>query len=483
MTRFVCRLLLFSALISAVLAGTVSAGQVADHPPQRETYRLDLEGCLSIALERNRSRRVSQIAVDIAEAQYQQALSAYWPQVKAVVSATRMDEGANFIFPEETATYKISGFGPLLSEATVTVPEKDVKLMDRDTVMGSLQVVYPVYLGGKRSALRAQARVGVEAARVSARKTDLQVIYDVKRMYYGSLLTRQLRELGNDSLERFKITLELTEHLYQSGVGRVKKTDYLRTQVMVATIRSMQELLKSNEELAQSALLNFMGLEWESRLILEAQAIPFAPYQGDLKSLVGEAYEFNPDWRSLHLGLAAAEARIKEARSGHLPMVALTGSLNHIDNPYDKGIMTPANKDSWTLGIGLEIPLFAGFRTTHAVKEARARLAKLEQQRFLLQEGIALMVKDAYLQVQRAREQVLATRASLDAARENRDLNMRAYQSELVETRDVIEAQLLESFVCAQHYKALHDHVTEQARLGYIVGSQVEKILDEGIYR
>ena len=256
----------------------------------------------------------------------------------------------------------------------MTVPEKDVKLMDRDTLMGSLQVVYPVYLGGKRSALRAQARVGVEAARVSARKTDLQVIYDVKRMYYGSLLTRQLRELGHDTLERFKITLELTEHLYQSGVGRVKKTDYLRTQVMVATIRSMQELLKSNEELAQSALLNFMGLEWESRLHLEAQEIPFTPYPGDLAALVADAYEFNPDWRSLHLGLAAAEARIKEAQSGHLPMVALTGSLNHIDNAYDKGVMTPANKDSWTLGIGLEIPLFDGFRTTHAVKEARARL-------------------------------------------------------------------------------------------------------------
>ena len=78
---------------------------------------------------------------------------------------------------------------------------------------------------------------------------------------------------------------------------------------------------------------------------------------------------------------------------------------------------------------------------------------------------------------------VRATRASRDAARENRDLNMRAYQSELVETRDVIEAQLLESFVVAQHYKALHDHVTEQAKLDFIVGSQVEKILDEGTYR
>ena len=51
--------------------------------------------------------------------------------------------------------------------------------------------------------------------------------------------------------------------------------------------------------------------------------------------------------------MKAAEAKIKEAKSGHYPKVGLFGNLVHIQNSYDEGIMTPQNKNSWTIGVGL----------------------------------------------------------------------------------------------------------------------------------
>ena len=432
-----------------------------------------LEECLDIALKNNRQRLVSKFAIEIAEAQHKQALSAYWPQLKVGVSATRLDEDVNFIFPEETSTYTISGLGPFPIDATVTVPEKDIKIMDRDTVVSSLNLVYPVYMGGKRGAIAQQAKIGVKVAKESARRTDLQVIYDVKRMYYGAVLTNKLQNLGRDTLDRFKVTLGLTEHLYKTGSGTVKKTDYLRTKVIVSTIRSMLELLKSNEKLAKAALVNSMGMDWRTRIEPAENEIPFKPFDVDLTKLVTNAYQFNPDWGRLKLAIKAAEAGIKEAKSGHFPMIALTGSLNHIDNSYDFGIMTDENRNSWSIGIGMEIPLFTGFRTKSEVREAAARLNKIKQQKVLFNEGLALQVKDAFLQTARAQAQVAATKDSLDAALENRKLNVRAYQNELVETKDVIEAQLLESFVNGQYLKALNDHATNRARLNFIVGNEM----------
>ena len=61
-----------------------------------------LEECLNIALEHNRKRHVSRYTIEIAEAQYKQALSAYWPQLKATVSASRRDEDYNFLFPDHS---------------------------------------------------------------------------------------------------------------------------------------------------------------------------------------------------------------------------------------------------------------------------------------------------------------------------------------------------------------------------------------------
>jgi len=432
-----------------------------------------LEECLDIALKNNRQRLVSKFAIDIAEAQHKQALSAYWPQLKVGISATRLDEDVNFIFPEETSTYTISGLGPFPIDATVTVPEKDIKLMDRDTVVSSLNLVYPVYIGGKRGAIAQQAKIGVKVAKESARRTDLQVIYDVKRMYYGAVLTNRLQKLGQDTLDRFKVTLGLTERLYKTGSGTVKKTDYLRTKVIVSTIRLMLELLKSNEKLAKAALVNSMGMDWRTRIEPAENEIPFKPFDVDLTKLVTNAYQFNPDWAKLKLAIKAAEAGIKEAKSGHFPMIALTGSLNHIDNSYDFGIMTDENRNSWSVGIGMEIPLFTGFRTKNEVREASVRLDKIKQQKVLFNEGLALQVKDAFLQTARAQGQVTATKDSLDAALENRKLNVRAYQNELVETKDVIEAQLLESFVNGQYLKAVNDHAVNRARLNFIVGSEM----------
>ena len=189
---------------------------------------------------------------------------------------------------------------------------------------------------------------------------------------------------------------------------------------------------------------------------------------------MGDTYAFNPDWVKLEEGIKAAAAHVAEKKSGHLPQLALVGSLTHLENSYDKGIATPRNKDSWSIGLGLSLPLFNGLRTQAEVAEAKARLLRIKEQKVLLRERIALQVKNAFLLLSRSQEQRAAMAAALRAAEENRDLNERAYREDLVETKDVIEAQLAESFMRVGYEKALYDHVEAEARLELIVGRQVE---------
>jgi hypothetical protein len=63
----------------------------------------------------------------------------------------------------------------------------------------------------------------------------------------------------------------------------------------------------------------------------------------------------------------------------------------------------------------------------------------------------------------------------MTAATENRDLNTRAYENELVETEKVIRAQLMEALMQAQHYKALYDHIALKSQLNLLVGTEVVK--------
>lgn len=488
----------FSLACAAILVLVAAAGKIANgqEPVEKfsakvagdqKTHRLlTLPECLAIALTNNHRRPVSRYNVEIADAQLQQALSSYWPQVGAKASYIRLDEDPNFLFPVTRLTVPESTFvattplGPLpvtVPAQTVNIPEQNVKLMDQQNMAASLELMYPLYTGGMRPAIVKQAESGLAAAKEEARRTDLQVIYDVKRFYYGAVLSKRLRRIAEDALARMEVTLDLTESLYKGGSTRVKKTDYLRNKTVVLALRSTLAFLAGNERLTIAALTNAIGLDWDAQIGVSDEDLPYKPYEADLATLVGSAYSFQPDWKMLEEGIKAAEAQVEEKHAGHLPKFALVGNLTHIENSYDKGIVTPENKDSWSAGIVMELPLFKGFRTQNEVREAKARLDKINHQKILLREGIALQVKDVFLQMMRSQEQRQAMEEAAKAAEENRDLNERAYQEELVETKDVIEAQLVESFMKANNEKTLYDHNEAQARLEFVVGKEIDSIL------
>ncbi len=460
---------LYSINKTSETARTVLVEEGTPTPPP---LSLSLEQCLKIALEQNRQRTVSALAVKIAEYQHKQALSAYWPRLMLNSSYSRLDEDLEFIFPEETSNYTISGFG----SATVTVPDKKVKVAERDGGISTLDLVLPVFTGGMRSAIVKQAESGVEAARQLARRTDLKVIYDVKRIYYGAVLARGLYETSKDVLGRLKGMLTVTERFYREGSGSVTKIDYLRNKIIFESVRSAVAALESNLEISKAALLNTMGLSWKTPFELSETQIPYKPYDTNLELLVCNSYEFNPDWKQFKAGLEAAEAKIKEEKGALWPTVALTGTVWRLDNPYDAGMTNTYNEDGWEIGFGIQIPIFSGFKTVNKIKEARARLKKMQNEQVLLREGIALQIKNIFLQMIRCKKQLDAIGKASRLAEENRKLCMRAYNSELVKIQDVIEAQLMESLLKAVYQKTLYDHSELLFHMDFVFGGEVNEV-------
>ena len=461
----------------AVLAvASYATNLCAEEVDKADTLSLSLQECLDLAQENNRRRPASQLGIEISEAQHRQALSSYWPQVTLNSALARRDQDPVFIFPEETDIYSFDLTGEPL-QARVTVPDKHVILQDKTHFVATGELMFPLYTGGLRPAVVRQARAGVEAARQLARRTDLQVIYDVKRMYHGCVLAGTLVGIGQEALARLEVTLELTENLYKRGSGKVNKTDYLKHKVVVEGLRSMVAGLESNQELARSALANTMGMPWQTRIEPTAAEIPYTALDLDLEALVNGTYRFNPDWGRLLAGLEVFEAKVSEARSGRLPKLALFGNLQVIGNSHEAGIVGPDEEKSWLVGIGMQVPVFDGFLTRGRIREAKARLEQLKHHQILLREGLALQTKAVFLQLLRAQNQEAANREALNAASDNRRLNARAYQDQLVEVQDVIESQLMESLTKALYDKIRYDHWEARAHLELVVGEEIERLV------
>jgi outer membrane protein TolC len=497
-------------LLAALGAAAALYPGVADETPapgRAVPQVLSVEDCLRISMEKNHQRPASRFAVAMAEAQHRQALAGYWPQVNAKAGWFRLDEAPNFIFPAETmyvpsqtiavpggtaaVTIPANAFGPGFPPSAVQmpvsfpgqsvtttaqvfpIPEQNIKLANPENFTASGNLTWLLFDGGMRKGYREQALGAVEAAQAEVRRTDLEIADSVVRMYYGALLARQLRQVGEDTLARMEVTLELTESLYKNGAGKVNKTDYLDNLVMVETIRSMVAELARNEAAAEAALAYTMGLAWNATVRPSAEELPYRPFAGNLDELVGTAYEFNPDWAKLEAGLRALGGAVTTARSGYYPKVAFTGELHRWWNSYTAGMATAENKAGWSIGVGLEIPLFDGFLTRNKVAEALARVAKLKEEKFLLHEGIGLQLRASFLALEAASKIYQAANRAMVAARENRDLTSRAYQSELVETEKVIRAQLFEALMTAQYLKARYDLVAIESQISLVVGKEI----------
>ena len=408
----------------------------------------------------------------------QQALSAFWPQASFETGYTQLYEDVNFIFPQETSQYTISGLAPVPLTTMVTVPEKDVKVMDRDNIISRLQMVYPLCTGGLRGAMVRRAKAGVAAAKQASRRSELQVVYDVQRMYYGAVLAQRLSVIGEQALQRLQATVDLTETLYKGGSQSVTKRDYLRSKVILESARSIVSLMQSNVQLAKAALANTMGLAWDSTIEPAEKEIPYTPIQMKLDRMVAGAYRFNPDWKQLEAAIDAGEAKLSAEKSRRWPLIGLTGTLWRWDNDMDNsGLATDNNERGWSVGVGVRLPLLTGFLTSGKIRAARTHLEALKARQVLFKGGLALQIKQAFLQMDNARRVRESTQTAAETATQNRDLTERAYRMDLADADDVIESQVMDSLTQARFEESQYSYAAAQYLLSYLVGTQVERML------
>jgi len=494
--------------------------------------KMSLKGCIDFALRTSHKRNVSVAGTHIAEAQHRQALAAYWPHLSMKASAQLRSNEPNFAFPglsvdtepmnfttqpmnfttapsqitTPATTITIPTGNPQqpyvqipVAPQTINVPSQNVDvpalnvsvpsqhieidqqkfdLMDRFTYGAGVEAKWLLADGGERRARRRQALSGIEAARQGEREAAIAIIADVKRYYEGAVLAANLVDIGEDVLLRMETALEMTESFYKGGSMKVTKLDYLSNKVMVDALRASLVTMRKNYDLACSALTHSMGLSWDSKVEPSERTLRYDRLDVGLPQLVEEGYRFSPDWNTLLAGLDAAENGVKKARAGFMPKLAFIGNVHSIENGMEGGFATDENLDAWTVGLGVELPLFQGFLTKNQVGEAKARLEKLKGQQVLLEEGLAMMVKKNFIDLKAAQDREKALSTTAATAKENRDLTDRAYRAGMAEADKIFEALLFDALARANQLRTRYAAIEARIHLDSIVGGSFASLVD-----
>lgn len=441
---------------------------------QNNSYlELKIQDCIGIALSNNKQREISLKKISVSETQLTQSKSALYPQLDISSIAFIQDENQNFIQPPMTVTLPpidIPMIGSLML-APFEVPAQDIQLADNKSIISEAQLTYILFSGGKISSIINQAKLSVEMAKNDLNLTESEIVFNVKKTYYSVILAKNILDIAGEAVDRFEATYNLTESLYQTGSGTVTKIDYLKNKMSLESFKSMFATMKSNYQTALSGLKYYMGIPLTTEIMLAPYDFKTDVFETDELSLTESVLTSNQNIFKISNAIEIYKNKIDEAQSDYWPSLALVGNYHRWDNSYDYGMATPRNKNSWTVGIGLKMSLFNGFRTTGLVDQYEMEMESKKTQKSLIQDGLKMRLNRIVNEIKQAENKIKSSKEAMIASIENRDLNQRAYQNDIGPVKDFIEAQIFESIMRAQYQLALYEYSELKAKLDYLLGA------------
>lgn len=237
------------------------------------------------------------------------------------------------------------------------------------------------------------------------------------------------------------------------------KTNY--SQAVLDRIRAEGDL-----KTARGVLANVLALSAEQPLTLAPllQALPDDTYAADIGALINEATRRRPDLLAEEAEVRAAEAGINAARAVGRPTISLFSSLAVQD-----GGQFAATR-SGSVGLNLNVPLFAGYEPTYRIRAAEARAEAQVAQRDRVRLQVSLDVWRNYQAMLTAIQSVRTSLDVLASAEMAERVTLGRYQAGIGNILDLLNAQTSLARARQQHVQASFDWNIARAALAQATG-------------
>ncbi|HEX6735979.1 MAG TPA: TolC family outer membrane protein [Azonexus sp.] len=211
--------------------------------------------------------------------------------------------------------------------------------------------------------------------------------------------------------------------------------------------------LERQRDFRQRELEGYAGRPVGELPVLDAEA--FSPARllpaGPVEKWVGDALAANNDFRLLTAQMEAAEQDVLAARSGHFPTLDFVASVGRSSNDSVTTLSSAGDVryETSSLGLQLNVPLFAGGQVSALVRQAQARHSQARYRVEELRARLEREVRREFDNVTRGWEMIRAleraeqsARQSLRAVRKGIDAGVRSTTDLLVAEQQYVAAKV-----------------------------------------
>jgi outer membrane protein, multidrug efflux system len=317
----------------------------------------------------------------------------------------------------------------------VAAPVQQGASLYRNNFQTSLSTSFELDFWGKLRRASEAARALALGTRYAKDTVELTLVSQLIGNYLNLRALDAQLALSRDTLATRRQNVDILRARAQRGLST--ELEFQQALGAVAAIDAQVADLTRNRQLAQNQLGLLTG-QLDLAIApgdLRGMPLPPLPPSGLPSSLL----DARPDVRQAEADLAAANAQIGVAKAALYPSISLTGSYGTQSRELSDLFSGPAN--IWSLGIGLDLPLFDAGKRSARVDQASAQQKQALAGYVAAVRGAFTDVRDALVGVEQYASSINALQAQADAATRSLEFAQKRYDAGYSRYLEVLDAQ------------------------------------------
>jgi len=371
----------------------------------------DLQSALVSVYETNPRLLAERARLREIDETYVQARAAGRPTISGTGSIAQ--SGVNF-----------PGGAAVFSGAPVGSTDADFSVSGRPSEIG-VQIVQPLYQGGRVKAQKEQAKLSILAARENLRAQENELFLSAASAYADVRRDLEATRIRRHDVSVLSRQLEAATARFEVGAGT--QTDIAQSESRLALAESGLAQAEAQLAFSQASFVRFVG-----RPAGSLSAPPIYTLPPTLPDAITAARENNPQLIGAYFNEAAGRAAIDVAKAAGRPTISLSGGLSR----QREQLSQLQSIDGASITAQVTVPIYSGGANTSRRRQAEHAKTRL-----------AFETRDAELAIDQSVTQIwaqlTAARASLEAAKRQVSAAQLAFEGVTLEqtvgTRDQLD--------------------------------------------
>ena len=411
---------------------------------------ITLEQALEIALSENVSVKVADLEIKRSEYAKKGAYAALYPQIDLTGSYQR--------------TIKKQ-----VMYMTMNGQSMGIEVGKSNTINAGASAAMPVVNAQLWGSLKLSA-LDVELAVEKARSSRLEMVTQVKNAYYAVLMAKEAFDVYKEVYENAVLNLEETQKKFDAQ--KTSEFELVRANTSVANAVPNVYNAESSVILALWQLKAVLGVDLDMDLDVagkledHSQQMFYDIHQHDSVSL-----DNNTTMKQLAIQMEQLAQNIKLQKFANIPSLALAFNFSYMSMADDVSFKEFPWTPYSTVGLSLNIPIFAGGKRYQAIRQAKNQHQQVQLQVANTERQLKIAIRQSLNSMEMNMKSYYAAQTAEESAQKAYDIAAASYKLGRGTLLDLNDAQLALTQSQLAKSQAVYNFLSAKAQLEQTLGN------------